>query len=474
MAQQVEVIYKDRETIRAEVLARWQARISDIATGTDTITRIWSEVFSDTTEGLFLAMQLLHDDIFIQTMSALALIRAGEQYGRPQKAGLNSTGSVRIEGTGGTYVGTDTIVGAPRTNIDDTLLFNLTEAGTIPNPGIPTAPTAADGGAGGTLAAGTYEYAVSFVTAAGETLIGPASNALAIVVNHLVNLTVIPIGGPGTIDRRVYRRLNGGAWQRVSALGDNATTTLTDNGLAATLPPLDTSTAEALVLTAQSSEVGSEYNVAAGSITEITDGATIGNLSSVTNAADFTGAADPEDIEEFRSKLLEWVRAPASGGPDDLKAWAEAIDGVDTATVFENVDLAGASAPGTSVVRISGPDGSVPSGAVVALVEDDLNSRDFAIITILVGTFTPNVVNVAATITMVTGFLLADVSAQVTEAVRDYINSVPVGGTVYTAGLVDAIFGLPGVATVNVTTPAAPGTTSTATQKPVPGTVTLT
>jgi uncharacterized phage protein gp47/JayE len=473
MAQNVEVVYKDRETILSEVLARWQARISDIATGQDTITRIWSEVFSDTAEGLMLAMQLLHDDIFVQTMSALALVRAGEQYGRPQKAGLLAVGSVRITGTGGTFVGTDTIVGAPRTNLDDTLLFNLTQSGTIPNPGIPTAPTTADGGAG-TLAAGTYEHAVSFVTAAGETEIGASSTALVLAGSRQISITNIPLGGTGTIGRNVYRRLNGGTWNLVTTLANNTATTYTQNAVAGSQTPVADSTAEAITLTAQSDETGAEYNVAPGTITEITDGATIGNLSTVTNGAAFTGATDPEDIEVFRSALLDWVRSPASGGPGDLKVWAEAVDGVESATVFENMDLAGASAPGTATVRISGPEGSVPPSDVVTAVSDALNARDLAVITILVGTFTPNPVNVTAVITPATGYVLADLSAQITEAVQDYINGVPVGGTVYTAGVIDAIFGLPGVATVSVSAPAAPGATSTATQKPTLGTVTLT
>jgi uncharacterized phage protein gp47/JayE len=444
MAQNVEVVYKDRETILSEVLARWQARISDIATGQDTITRIWSEVFSDTAEGLMLAMQLLHDDIFVQTMSALALVRAGEQYGRPQKAGLLAVGSVRITGTGGTFVGTDTIVGAPRTNLDDT------------------------------LAAGTYEHAVSFVTAAGETEIGASSTALVLAGSRQISITNIPLGGTGTIGRNVYRRLNGGTWNLVTTLANNTATTYTQNAVAGSQTPVADSTAEAITLTAQSDETGAEYNVAPGTITEITDGATIGNLSTVTNGAAFTGATDPEDIEVFRSALLDWVRSPASGGPGDLKVWAEAVDGVESATVFENMDLAGASAPGTATVRISGPEGSVPPSDVVTAVSDALNARDLAVITILVGTFTPNPVNVTAVITPATGYVLADLSAQITEAVQDYINGVPVGGTVYTAGVIDAIFGLPGVATVSVSAPAAPGATSTATQKPTLGTVTLT
>jgi hypothetical protein len=55
------------------------------------------------------------------------------------------------------------------------------------------------------------------------------------------------------------------------------------------------------------------------------------------------------------------------------------------------------------------------------------------------------------TLTLLAGFVLADVSPSAAQAITDYINSVPVGGTVYRAGIYDAVFGLPGIATLVVT-----------------------
>jgi uncharacterized phage protein gp47/JayE len=472
MAAQADQVYKTSADIVAEVLAALLVRLPDANTGADSLFRIWTEIFGNTTEGLYLGMQLLHDDMFVQTASALALIRSGEMYGREQKVGLLATGSVTFAGTGGTYIPIGTIVSAPRASDDDALDFQTTVDGSIPNPGIPTAPVAADAGAGA-LGAGSYEYAVTFITAGGETAIGAISNALTIAASHNVNLTAIPLGGAGTTARKLYRRVNGGAWGNVDALNatlaNNTTTTATDSDTSLTGTAPTVSTAEQITLAAQASEVGTDSNVAASTITDLSSAAT--GLSSVTNAAPFTGGANAEDIEAFRTALLGWVRAPQSGGPDDLVAWAEAIDGVETATVFPNVDLSGTPTPGTVTVRISGPGGTVPSAGVVAAVQADLQARDLANITILVGTFSAHNISLTAATTLAAGYILADVTPSAQAAISAYITSVPVGGTVYKAGVIDAVFGLPGI--VNVTT-AFTDTVLAATEKAIPATITIT
>jgi uncharacterized phage protein gp47/JayE len=417
-------------------------------------------------------MQLLHDDMFIQTMSALALVRAGEMYGRPQKPGTLATGSVRFTGTGGTYIPLGSIVSAPRASQDDALDFQTTVDGTIPNPGIPTAPTTADNPSG-VLPSGMYEHAVSFVTMAGETVLGAISTPLAEGQNNRsIMLTNIPLGGPGTIGRKVYRRVNGGPWMNVdtlnTVLADNTTTSAQDNDNTPTGSPLTISTAEQLTLAVEASDVGTDYNVAVGTITDISEGPQ--GLSSVTNAAALSGGSNMEDIEAFRLALLEWVRAPQSGSPADMQAWAESIDGVESASVFPNVDLSGAAAPGTVSVRITGVDGTIPSPDIQTAVLNELLSHDLANITILVGTFTPRNINVTVTTTLDAGYILADVTASSTAAITNYINSVPVGGTIYQSGIIDSVFGLPGI--VNVTTTFT-DTTLAATEKAIPGTITV-
>lgn len=473
MAENADVVYKDAETILADLIAAWQTRIPDMNFGADSVARIWSIVFANTTEGLYLMAQLLHDDMFIQTQNALALMRSGEMYGRPQKTGTLATGVVRFGGAGGTVIPLGTEVAAPRAAEDDPLLFSTTASAVVPNPGTPTAPVAADQ-AVGVLAAGTYEFGITFVTVEGETEIGAVSNAVAIAINRQIRLTAIPLGGPGTVARSVYRRVDGGAWQKitdatiVAALNNNSAVTVDYNGgTLGGLPP-DESTAERISVTATAVDSGVDYNVAVGAITDLSE--VVSGVAEVTNLATFTGGTDDEDIETFREELLKRVRAPQSGSPADLETWATDIDGVESAKAFPNLDLAGSTVPGTTTVRISGPGGIVPDAGVVTATQDYLRSKDLANITVLVGTFTPNPIAVTVTVTPDTGYTVADLTASVQQAITDYINSVQVGGTVWKAGVIDAVFGLAGV--VNVTSTFT-DTTNTSVQKPTPGTITV-
>ena len=209
MAQNTDQIYRSRDDIVADLLAAWEDRLPGVNTGPDSIINIDAQVFAEIAEGLFLQAQLLHDDIFIQSASALSLQRFGEEFGRPQKGGTLATGNVLISGAGGTFIPTGTEVGAPRPSDDDELIFETTADATIPNPGTPTPPTAADSGTAGTLT-GLYEYVVTFLTASGETLQSAVSNSVNVSAKK-INLTAIPLGGAGTTGRNVYRRLNGGA-----------------------------------------------------------------------------------------------------------------------------------------------------------------------------------------------------------------------------------------------------------------------
>jgi hypothetical protein len=97
-----------------------------------------------------------------------------------------------------------------------------------PSLGAPPAPTAAPSGVFGPLN-GTYQYRVTFLGVAGETLAG--APAAVSVVNASVNLT-LPLGpAPYCTGRRLYRTLAGGAdgSQLLAAtIADNTSTSYTD------------------------------------------------------------------------------------------------------------------------------------------------------------------------------------------------------------------------------------------------------
>jgi uncharacterized phage protein gp47/JayE len=470
MPVQAEQIYRDHDTIVDLLIAALIARIPDAHTDEDGIIRLLFEVFAGEIEGTYLANELLRNDIFIQLASAQALDQHGEMFGRVRLPGTTSTGTLRFTGGGGTFIPQGTQVAA-NPGTDDILYFDTSADATVPSPGIPTAPTLADGGAGG-LTAGTYEHVVTFQTAAGETVPGAASAPLVLGASKQISITAIPLGGAGTVGRRIYRRKDGGDYKLVTTIANNTATTFTDNVADGSLgaAPLAVSTAEAIAVAAVSDDVGLAYNVIVGAVNEIVD--IPAGVSGVTNTTTFTGGSDPEETEAYRSKLLDFVRSPKSGSKVDMETWAEEISGVDNATAFPNDNL-GTPQAGHVTVRIVGPNGAVPSGAVIAAVQAFLDAQDVSNIVVHVTTFTAVPTNVTVVVTPATGFILADVSASVTQAITDYINAVPVGGTLYRSGLIDAIYGLNGVADVTVTTPAS-NVTSTATQKITPGTISVT
>jgi len=465
--------YKTRAQFLGDMIAQLQSSVPDVYVGEDGVIRILFEVEATQLENLSLANQILIEDMFVHTASLSALRLHGQQYGIALREGTLSVGVVRFDGDAGTYIPIGTqLVYDPGTGIG-TQFFNTTQDGTIPSPGDPLDPAAAVGAATGL--SGDYEYVVTFVTDSGETLPGPDSNIVS-VSNQKVNLSGISLGGPGTIARRIYRQKGGdGEYYRVAEITDNTTTTLTGENMsdatAVTQPvaPL-IDTAHAIMLNAQSLVAGTETNVPAGTITVVSSGP--GGIVDVTNPAPFSGGSDQEDTESFRQRILNYIRAPQTGSPADLKVWAEDVTGVESATVFEN-DNMGTPTNGHVTVRISGPGGSLPDSTIQQNVLDAIESHGMANITYHVGTFTAQATNVTVDVTTESTFTLGDVTPAVQAAIVDYINSLAVGGTLYISGIVDAVFGLAGVADVVVTTPASNQTTA-ATNKRTPGTITVT
>jgi uncharacterized phage protein gp47/JayE len=469
MAVEADVIYRTKEQIAADFMQRVQSRIPAVWTEEDGNLAIFSIVLGEVIEGIYFANQIVRDNIFVQTANLTELRRKGEEYGLEIKAGQFAIGTLRLSGAGGTFVPTGSMAGFDPGG-GDILYFETTADATIPNPGTPTAPTLADSGVAGNPLVGTYEYVITFLTTLGESIAGIESLPLVLSATRQINLTNIPLGGPGTTGRRIYRQRDGGGYKLVATLANNTATTYTDNiaeGVLGAAPPAQ-STAEQVAVAAKGEETGVDYNAAIGTILDVID--MPDGITDVYNTTVFSGGADEEDMEDYRSRLLSFLRNPGSGSPGDIQSWALEIDGIELATVYPNDNL-GTPTNGHVTVRVGGPNGSTPTAGQQQAVLDNLNSKDVANVTFHVTTFTAVPTNVTVDVTEAAGFALADITASIQQAISDYINSVPVGGTVYVAGIIDAVFGLPGVTTVTTTFT---DTTSTATQKRTPGTITVT
>jgi hypothetical protein len=103
---------------------------------------------------------------------------------------------------------------------------------------------------------GTHDYVMTWVTAAGESLPGPASNGVTTTAtNQIIEVSPLPIGPAIVIGRRIYRRFNGsGPYKLVSTQTDNTNTYFGDGvpnaGLGVAAPAVDTTGARKVTLTA--------------------------------------------------------------------------------------------------------------------------------------------------------------------------------------------------------------------------------
>lgn len=462
-------IAKSREEIVSQMLAQLTGAIPDAYTGEDGTIRIIFDIESGQFESLYLALQLLLEDMFISTASWQALIRHGDQYGLPMQIGTRSQGTLLFSGEDGTFIPAGALVAYDPGNGIDPILFETVFDATVPSVGDPTPPTVTKVDGGGNLT-GSYEYIVTYLSSSGETLPSDISQIIAVSAGT-VTLNVISRGGPGCTGRRIYRDRNGaGDYRLVTVISDNTTTTFVDNVADATIAgaqtPPTTDSAHNVVAQGVAADVGSDGNVAVGTITTISDGPA--QLTSVTNTSPFIGGSDPEDSELYRQRLLSFIQNPQTGSVSDIQAWALNVPGVETATVLENTPVAG-----TVTVRITGPNGSVPPQGTLDAVQTALDQLDYANMTIIVDTFTGLATNVTVDVTASAGYSLAVVTPSVQAAVAAYITGLGTGETLKIAGIVDAVFGLNGVDDVVVTTPAANQTTP-ATSKRTAGTITVT
>lgn len=462
-------IYRTREDILAGMISQLQSAIPDVYVGDDGVIRIIFDIEAGQFESLYLAEQLLLEDMFITTAAYQALIRYGDQYGLPMFLGARSEGTLLFTGDDGVFIPQGTLAAYDPGNGLDPVYFETTDDATVPAPGDPTPPIVSKTDGGGTLT-GAYEYVVTFTTAQGETLPSVESQIVTVTAGTC-NLSNIPIGGPQTLGRRIYRDLNGaGNFRLVREFAENTTVVFVDNVTDATIvsaqTPPTVDTAHAIPVGATAQNVGVEGNIVVGAVTIVSDGPA--GLTGVTNGIPFTGGADEEDSETYRARLLDFIRNPQTGSVSDLEAWAKNVPGVETVTVQENTP-----ANGTVTVRITGPNGSIAPPETITAVQQQLDSLDYANITIIVSSFTPVSTDITVNVTEDPSYTLAQITPAVQSAIANYINNLEVGGTLYVSGIVDSAFGLPGVIDVVVTTPSANQVTA-ANSKRVANVITVT
>jgi len=132
-------LYRAKEQILAAFLSAWQAAVPDVWIGDDGTLMIMLRIESAQIEGLYLANQLVLQDMFIQSASSAGLQRHGDEIGLQQLVCTPASGELLFSGDGGVYIPTGTEAGYAPGGGADILYYQTTQDGTMPNPGIPTA-----------------------------------------------------------------------------------------------------------------------------------------------------------------------------------------------------------------------------------------------------------------------------------------------------------------------------------------------
>jgi uncharacterized phage protein gp47/JayE len=174
---------------------------------------------------------------------------------------------------------------------------------------------------------------------------------------------------------------------------------------------------------AEAEEAGLAGNVSAGTITALAPGDLYG-IVSVTNTLVFDGGSDAEDDESLLARLLDRVRKPAtSGNAAHYKQWALEVAGVGDAKVYPVWN-----GGGTVKVVLLDTEKTAPAPSVVTAATAYIESQRPIGVTLTVVGATELAINITATMTLASGADIADVQAQFTTALADYLKSVAFTG----------------------------------------------
>jgi hypothetical protein len=112
--------------------------------------------------------------------------------------------------------------------VDGVFKYNLTNVRTV-GITVPTQPSGAAQGSGGSLGAGDYKYCYTYVDEDGyESNASPVSDAVTCIANDSVVLTIANSGDSKVVSKNIYRTSVGGAiYYYEGAVADNTTTTFT-------------------------------------------------------------------------------------------------------------------------------------------------------------------------------------------------------------------------------------------------------
>ena len=183
---------------------------------------------------------------------------------------------------------------------------------------------------------------------------------------------------------------------------------------------------------------GSAGNLSAN--TQLVIGSAVPGIDGVILTSSITNGIDTESDDQLRQRCLNVIQNPQGGGTAaDYKAWALSVIGVSNATV-----LPLNRGNGTVDIVITTTNG-LPSSSLISQVQSVINkNKPINVDALVMG---PAAVSIAiiANIAVQDGYTVAGITSAVQKAFTNYINSVPVGGTVYNSHMVAAALAIPGI-----------------------------
>jgi len=178
------------------------------------------------------------------------------------------------------------------------------------------------------------------------------------------------------------------------------------------------------------------------------------NIGATATILTMIGGTDVESDAELLARLLLLLSEEAQGGNAvDYKRWALEVPGITRAYVFDTRRGSGT----VDVVPLT--DVGLPSTSQLLAVQEIIDERRPLGMRSELGALalapTAVLASVSATIALATGYELADLQAQLEEAVDSVFRALGPGETLVRARLTTALMNVPGVTDVTLVVPAA-------------------
>jgi len=168
----------------------------------------------------------------------------------------------------------------------------------------------------------------------------------------------------------------------------------------------------------QASDIGSDYNIPAGIITQIP--VSIPGITAVNNINPITGGAEVESDDALLQRLLLQVQNPAtSGNSAHYIQWALSVAGIGAATVFPTWSGAG-------TVKICAVDSNMQplSSALLTALSNYIESQRPIGATVSYESATALPINVVANVTRNTAYSQAQIVTAFTNAFVNYLKGI--------------------------------------------------